>query len=97
MQSLVRVVAERDLERAGRGEARVARTALRASLDALVIVGECEPGGVRRRSVPLIHVRGPGDLRAHWFLACRTVGLVATPRCLPEQLAAVRRWLEALL
>ena len=91
----MRVVEERHLGSAATSEARVARTALRASIELIVVVDELEPRDWRRGRIPRVHVRGPGDLRMHCFSGYRTVCLLGKA-CLADRLDAIRRRLEAM-
>ncbi|MHC4940322.1 MAG: hypothetical protein ACYTHK_15365 [Planctomycetota bacterium] len=91
----MRVVEERHLVAGGTSESRVARTALRASIDLIVVVDELEPCGRRPGPIPRVHVRGPRDLRVPWFAGCHTVCLLGKA-CFADRFDAIRRRLEAM-
>ena len=92
----MRVIEERFLEGATTAETRAAQSAWRGALDAVVLVGLRGPGGVSRPGLPVIRVREPAELKAAWFVCCRTVALVAGPCSTPRQLEAVGRALRSL-
>jgi len=92
----MRVLTEDDLAERPSADGRAATVALRASLDAVVVVGCLGPGGVQKRPKPVIHLRGAADLDARWFLGVRTVALFAGPFVARGELERVRRALHAM-
>ena len=93
---VLRVITPHHLRPRQRDEERAARSALRASIDAIVVVGAAETSAPSRSRVPLIHAQTPADLNTNWFLCCSTVNLVPGPHATPSQLAAVQRALERM-
>jgi hypothetical protein len=95
------VLLERHLAERPTGEGEAATRALRASVDAVVVVGREGPGGfgsrpVRRIPAPRIHVEAASDLAAEWFFCCATALVLADPTVAPAAIDAVRRALESL-
>jgi hypothetical protein len=92
----MRVITSHHLRPRRRDEERAARSALRASIDAVVVVGASSESTPSRGRVPRIHAESPSDLNAAWFLCCSTVSLVPGPHATAQQIAAVQTALEQL-
>lgn len=92
----MRVITSHHLRPRRRHEERIARSALRASVDAIVVVGSDSEHEPEKRRVPCIYAQSASDLNAAWFLCCATVKLIAGPKATPDQLATIQRALEAM-
>jgi len=92
----MRVLSEHHLEERATGEGEAATRALRASIDAVVVVGGVGPGGFGAGRVPHLHVQGAADLALERFLCCATALVLAGPDAAPAEVEAVRRALESI-
>ena len=92
----MRVLLEHHLAERPSGEGEAATRALRASVDAVVVVGRERPGGFGNRPVFRVDVEGASELAAEWFFCCATALVLADPSVAPAALDAVRRTLESL-
>ncbi|MEM8884337.1 MAG: hypothetical protein AAGD14_09725 [Planctomycetota bacterium] len=86
----MRILEPHHLAGGATSEARVARAALRASIEIVILVGTSGPAWSARK--PRLRVDQPDELRPDWLRGRGTVGIVARPR----DLALVRRALERM-